>query len=136
MNNGLVEYSPQAIANIQTVEEAKDGYEKLKALVSYFRDDYDQAFSLSVATCEYFCRMGELIEVMKENGELDKGQGGDRKSRLSNLTVKLSDIGISKKESSQSQRAGLVPEEQRQEYILRSKLGGCWGLHSELYRIG
>ena len=114
--NGLIEYSPQAIANIKTVEEAKDGYEKLKALASYFKDDYEQAFSFAVAMCECFCRMGELIEKMQERGELAMRGGISGKHTnvmshdiginvMSHDIYTLSELGITRNESSYSQKA-------------------------------
>lgn len=118
--NELAKYSPQAIANIQTVEEAKDGYEKLKALVSYFRNDYEQAFSFAVGMIECYCKMGELIEEMQENGKLaTRGKGknnGNSVNPESPRIYTLSDLGISEYQSSSSKKSKFLPSEQRQQY--------------------
>lgn len=116
MQTDIIAQASNVIANIETVEEAKEGYEKLKALKSYYSKDYDMAYELSINACETYVKMGELIEDMQGRGELDKGKGGDRKSQSSNSTVKLSDIGISKYDSTSSQKVSSVPEEKRQEY--------------------
>ena len=62
-------------------------------------------------------RAGGLLKIMKENGELDRGEGGDRKSQSQPMTVKLSDIGITKNESSKWQKINGIPEADLEIYI-------------------
>ena len=106
--NSLIPTTLQAISNIQTIEEAKEGYDKLRALVSYFCRDYEKAFEASVAMIEYACRGGELIQEMQEKGELAT-QGGDRKSNLQPASLKLSDFDMEYTQSSRWQLMASVP---------------------------
>ena len=55
-------------------------------------------------------KAGQTLGVMKERGELDAGQGGDRKSRSQAATVKtLDDLDLTKSESSRYQAEAAVP---------------------------
>jgi hypothetical protein len=59
-------------------------------------------------------RRGELVKAGKQNGTIDAGQGGDRKSPSDNTRVKpktLADLGISYQQSSDWQKLAEVPEE-------------------------
>jgi N6-adenosine-specific RNA methylase IME4 len=114
-SNELVAHSPRFILNIQTVEEAKEGYEKLKALISYFSRDYNQAYEIAVQMLEYACKGGELIEEMQANGELGQQKGGRPKVSQAS-TLKLSDLDITRNQSSRWQKMASVSKEKREEY--------------------
>ncbi len=107
----LIPYDKQAIANIQTVEEAKNGYEKLKALASYFSKDYEQAFTFSVNMIEYACRGGEIIQEMQAKGEL--AMRGDSKS------TKVVDLMDNHNQSSRWQKMASIIHARRQEYYAK-----------------
>jgi hypothetical protein len=58
-------------------------------------------------------KLGQLLKEMKQSGERDSGSGGDRKSQSPATTVKqktLSDIGITRDQSSKFQQLADVPE--------------------------
>ena len=54
---------------------------------------------------------GKVIIEGQKDGTIDAGKGGDRKSWSKESTVKLSDLGISKDESSRMQTAAVVLDE-------------------------
>ena len=54
-------------------------------------------------------RGGRLLIEMAERGERDTGKGGNRRSRLHGVTVKLSDLGLTKIESSRWQSLARLP---------------------------
>jgi len=62
-----------------------------------------------------------LLKKMGEEGERDKGKGGNRKSQSHHMTVKLADIGITKNQSSRWQAESNVPENVVEEYISEVK---------------
>ena len=55
-------------------------------------------------------KAGEMLTKAKESGDLDSGMGGDRKSRSAHSTVKLSEIGITKDQSSRYQSLASMSE--------------------------
>lgn len=78
-------------------------------------------------------KAGEILRLMKERGERDSGQGGDRRSQLQAVTVipgglavpaTLADLGASKIESSRWQAVAAVAPEVRQDYVETVKEDG------------
>lgn len=114
MTTGLVRYDAMvtAIAECHRVDEVKDLRDKARALEVYAK----QARNLEAETRAAEVRIraerraGELLRVMARQGERDPGKGGDRKSRSQRETVKLSDLSITKTQSSRWQALAAVPE--------------------------
>ncbi len=107
MQTDIITQVSNVVANIETVEEAKEGYEKLKALVSYFSRDYNQAYELAVQMCECACKGGEILAESVSIGNPQWSQGD---------TIVLSDIGITKSQSSRWQKMASIDEEIREQY--------------------
>lgn len=68
-------------------------------------------------------RMGELLMATAVTGER-AGRGGDRKSKSSGATLKLSDLDVSKNESSSAQRLAALPEEVFEQIVTGEKTKG------------
>ena len=64
--------------------------------------------------------MGEVLILAKETGEIT--HGGDRKSRLEEQTLKLSDIGIGKFQSHVTQQLAKLSEQVFEERIEATKV--------------
>jgi hypothetical protein len=62
-------------------------------------------------------KAGETLRLMRDRGDLDRGQGGDRKSRSQAATVKLEDLGLTKSQSSRYQLEASVPEDEYREWL-------------------
>jgi hypothetical protein len=56
-------------------------------------------------------RAGELLIEMRERGERDRGQGGDRRSESQLATVKLRDLGLTRSQSSRLQQIARIPQD-------------------------
>lgn len=115
MSGELVAYDEmcRAIDAAYRVDEVKDLRDKAQALEAYAR----QAKNVEAErrACEIRLRaerkVGQLLKEMAKSGERSS-QGGDRKSKSPDATLKLADLGVSKGQSSRWQRlADLPPSE-------------------------
>lgn len=111
--NELARYNAmcRAIAEAYAVDEVKDIRDKAAALEHYARQS--QNVEAERDCCEIRLRAerraGELLREMAGRGER-AGQGGDRKSKSPDATLKLADLGISKQQSSDWQKLAKLPE--------------------------
>ena len=115
---GLVIYDKmrQAIEQCSKVDEVVDVRNKALALALYRKQvgDHEAEKKLAAIRIRAERRIGELLREMRESGERDAGKGGDRKSRSVETTVKpktLSDLGVSKDQSSKFQQLAAIPQE-------------------------
>ncbi len=108
----------KTLAEILTVPEAKDWVNKADAL-----QDYAKKSGATLEGQNHYAELGvrfrrkegELLIQLKEDGKLK--QGGDKKSKSPETTLILSDMNISRDESSQAQTLAKMPVEKFEETI-------------------
>lgn len=114
---GLLRYDAmcKAIAECHRIDEAVDIRHKAKALEVYAKQAMNTDAEMRAIEIRMRAerRSGELLKEMKDNGER-KGRGGTeaQMSRSTTIAPKLSDLGITRDQSSQWQRLAEVPQEQ------------------------
>ena len=118
----LVRYdaAKQAIAEYRTVDEVKDFRDKALAIEAYAKqaNDYELERDAAVARVRAERRCGELL------AEMDKAKGGrpiENRSHDSTgfvaETKTLSDLGITKDQSSKWQRLAAIPEKEFEDAV-------------------
>lgn len=83
----------------------------------------EAALEAAVLRIEAQARAGELLREMAERGERHQ-QRGDHMSESHDATRSLTELGISKSESSRWQRLTAVPAEVRHAYVAESRTAG------------
>lgn len=115
METDIVTQASNVIANIETVEEAKEGYEKLKALVSYFSRDYNQAYEIAVQMLEYACKGGEILaELPTCEGVRTDLTSSQAEHRLKK--DEIAKIGMTNSVAIRWQKMASIDEETREQY--------------------
>jgi hypothetical protein len=126
---GLVLYSKmrQAIEQCSNVDEVKEVRSKATALALYKRQAGDREAEKKFAAIRIRAerRIGELLREMKQTGERakagDRGPSEGRGARPSVETQTLSDLNISKDESSKFQQLAAIPREKFERAIARAE---------------
>lgn len=111
----LVDRAKQALAEATSIDEIKEVIDKAEALRLYFRKA-TEGLEIQNRAAEIKLRAerraGELLqEIQRER------RGGDRRSKSHGGTLKLSDLGINKNQSSRWQQIAGIAEDAFEEHI-------------------
>lgn len=111
-NLGLIRYDAmcRAIMECHRIDEAHQLRSKARALEVYAKQarNFDAETKCAQIRIRAEQRGGDLLKEMERNGER-AGQGGDRKSKSADTTLK--DLGITRDQSSKWQKLAEIPQD-------------------------
>jgi hypothetical protein len=118
---GLVHYSAMCreIQHCARVDEVKNIRDKAMALAVYAKQalNYDAERRAAEVRLRAEIKAGELLKTVERAKPGQAGGGTDGRGVRPSVKPKLSDLGVTKEQSSQWQRLADVPETEREAYI-------------------
>jgi hypothetical protein len=111
----------KALAEAHRIDEVKDIRDKAVALRTYAMQAKDRVLIDHATEIRLRAerRVGQLLKEMAERGERHEGKG--RKERSQPATVKLSDLGINKSQSSRWQALADIAEDKFEEVVTHAQ---------------
>lgn len=129
--NKLIHFdtAKRELALASSIDEVKLIRDQAEAIRQYIRQQKG-SFEMQNQAAEIKLRAERRAgEMLKDNSDIKPG--GDRKSSLHNVRMKLKDLGISEVQSHRWQLEAEIPEEQFEQHIIETKSRG-----EELTSIG
>ena len=115
MTTALIRYEAArtALAAAHRIDEVKTIRDKAQAMAAYAKQARDTQMVQWATEIKVRAerRCGEMLRGSAATGQRDRGAGGDRKSQSHDATVKLSDLGITRDQSSRYKKLAAMPEE-------------------------
>jgi len=118
-----IEQARKALAEAKRIDEVKDIHDKAIALQTYAKlaKDPQMINDATDIRMRAEIKAGELLREMQKNKGAVAGKTGRKGKPVLDATPKLSDLGVSKTQSSRWQRLAAMPRDQQEATINHAK---------------